>query len=206
LTARPILFVLAGVNGAGKSSIGGGLLRAAGLPWFNPDEFARAVRDRIGCPQEEANGIAWNEGLRRLRDALAAPRPHAFETTLGGSTLPRVLREATASHDVRIWYCGLDSPERHIARVKLRVAHGGHDIPEDKIRSRYRTSLANLISLVPHVGAIMAYDNSRDVAPGEAIPDPRLVADIRSGRLAWPTATRDLAATPAWAKPLLALL
>lgn len=201
---RPVLFVLAGVNGAGKSSIGGAVLRAQGMAWFNPDTFARQVVAATGCPQAEANAIAWHEGVRRLQAAIGSAGHFAFETTLGGNTIPTLLREATRSHDVKLWYCGLDSPERHIARVKLRVTQGGHDIPEAKIRERYVTSLSNLIALAPHVGAIKAYDNSRDVAVGEPIPDPVKVAEIRAGVCLWPTKLADLAATPDWAKPLVA--
>ena len=69
---RPVLFVLAGVNGAGKSSIGGHLLQSAGQAWFNPDTFARELVAELGYPQTEANGLAWQEGVRRLDAAQAA--------------------------------------------------------------------------------------------------------------------------------------
>ena len=81
---RPVLFVLAGVNGAGKSSVGGQVLVQAGLDGFNPDSFARELLDLIGCSQADANTLAWTEGLRRLDEAVAQGRSHAFETTLGG--------------------------------------------------------------------------------------------------------------------------
>ena len=81
---RPVLFVLAGVNGAGKSSVGGHLLARAGLPWFNPDTFARELRDATGCDQRTANIAAWHEGVRRLDAAIAKRRSFAIETTLGG--------------------------------------------------------------------------------------------------------------------------
>lgn len=69
--ARPVLYVLAGVNGAGKSSIGGHLLERAGLTWFNPDTFARELIAATGCDQASADGQAWEEGMRRFDDALA---------------------------------------------------------------------------------------------------------------------------------------
>ena len=65
MSARPVLFVLAGVNGAGKSSIGGHLLKEAGLAWFNPDTFARELIAATGCAQAAANAVAWQEGMRR---------------------------------------------------------------------------------------------------------------------------------------------
>lgn len=70
--ARPVLYVLAGVNGAGKSSIGGHVLTREGLTWFNPDTFARELIEATGCDHESANAHAWAEGVRRLGDAVAA--------------------------------------------------------------------------------------------------------------------------------------
>ena len=67
----PVLLV-AGKNGAGKSSIGGHLLTRAGLAWFNPDAFAREWLATGMTDQTEANAVAWNEGMRRLDEAIAA--------------------------------------------------------------------------------------------------------------------------------------
>jgi predicted ABC-type ATPase len=205
LKARPVLYVLAGTNGAGKSSIGGYRLEQAGLTWFNPDTFARELMIDTGCDQTQANAIAWQEGMRRLDEAIIQGTHYAFETTLGGRTVPARIIEATKTHDVLVWFCGLSSPELHIARVKARVAVGGHDIPEAKIRERYSTALENLIALMPHLDHLQVYDNSADVGPGEAIPDPMLVAELEAGRLVSPRLD-DVAAlerTPHWAKPLL---
>ena len=69
---RPILYVLAGVNGAGKSSVGGHILTQAGMAWFNPDTFARELVQRLGRSQDQANADAWAEGVRRLDAAVAA--------------------------------------------------------------------------------------------------------------------------------------
>ncbi len=201
---RPVLFVLAGVNGAGKSSVGGHLLARAGLAWFNPDTFAREFRDATGCDQRTANIAAWHEGVRRLDEAIARRRSFAIETTLGGHTLPAKIAKAARTHDVLVWFVGLDSDDHHVARVRARVAAGGHDIPEAKIRERYPAALANLVVLLPKLARVKVFDNSTDAAPGEPIPDPVLVADIVKGTLAWPTAPADLARTPEWAKPILA--
>lgn len=201
--ARPVLFVLAGVNGAGKSSIGGLQLRRAGMAWFNPDTFARELAAETGCHQESANAQAWAEGMRRLDDAVANGRTFAFETTLGGTTVATKIRAATRTHDVLIWFCGLASPEQHLARVRLRVAHGGNDIPEAKIRERYPLALANLIALMPYVAEVKVYDNSADVPPGDVIPDPTLVLHLVGGAVTWPREPEGLRGTPDWAKPLV---
>jgi predicted ABC-type ATPase len=200
---RPVLYVLAGVNGAGKSSVGGHLLQRAGLAWFNPDTFARELLAATGCNQTEANAAAWLEGMRRLDLALADGRHYAFETTLGGNTVPRRILDATRSHDVLVWFCGLSSPEQHLARIRARVASGGHDIPEAKVRERWTAARENLIALMPHLARLQVYDNSTDVTAGEPIPDPLLVLEMRAGRCTWPVDVASLSKTPDWAKPLV---
>ena len=200
---RPVLYVLAGVNGAGKSSIGGEVLRQAGVDWFNPDTFARELRARSGCEPSAANAEAWAEGMRRLQQAVEEGLDYAFETTLGGRTVPARIRAAAATHDVLMWFCGLASAEQHIARVRQRVAAGGHDIPEAKIRQRYDAALQNLISLMPLLAHLRVFDNSVDVAPGEAIPDPYLVLETVDGHVTWPDGPKALRSTPDWAKPVV---
>lgn len=200
---RPFLYVLAGVNGAGKSSLGGRALRNAGMGWFNPDSFARGLYGATGSPLADANAAAWHEGVRRLDAAIATGTDYAFETTLGGNSIAARLRAASATHDVLMWFCGLDSPEHHIARVRFRVSQGGHDIPESKIRERWRSSIANLIGLLPQLAQMQLYDNSADAAPGTPVPNPRLLLQMERGQITWPTDAASLRLTPDWAKPIL---
>lgn len=202
---RPVLYVLAGVNGAGKSSIGGHLLEREGLTWFNPDTFARELMTEGGCDQATANAHAWAESVRRLDDVIAEGCNHAFETTLGGYTVTAKILAATRTHDVLVWFCGLASPELHMARVRARVAVGGHPVSEAQIRERYPRAQENLIALMPHLAHLQVHDNSADARSGEAVPDPVLVLEMKNGRLLWP-APDDLDAlrnTPDWAKPLV---
>jgi predicted ABC-type ATPase len=202
---RPVLYVLAGVNGAGKSSIGGYLLERDGLTWFNPDTFARELKAAIGCDQETANALAWQEGMRRFDEAVAKGLNHAFETTLGGKTVTAKILEATKTHDVLIWFCGLSSPELHIARVEARVAAGGHPIPEEKIRERYSQAQLNLIKLMPHVTYIKVYDNSAEAAADGTVPDPVLVLDMENGQVVSPAPDdlETLLRAPQWTKAIL---
>lgn len=203
--ARPVLYVLAGVNGAGKSSIGGFLLTREGLSWFNPDTFARELIVATGCDLESANAHAWAESVRRLDEAVAQGQSYAFETTLGGHTVAAKIQAATRTHDVIIWFCGLDSPERHLDRVRARVSQGGHDIPEAMIRARYPQAQRNLIALMPHVAHVRVYDNSVEAAAGDPVPDPVLVMELAQGRLVPPSANdrTALERTPEWAKALV---
>src|ERR1039458_7131174 len=146
----PCIYVLAGANGAGKSSIGGAALLQHGVEYFDPDEAARRIlAANSTIIQEDANSAAWHGGKRLLERAIAEGLNFAFETTLGGNTIPALLERALESGiEVRVWYVGLNTPELHVARVRSRVERGGHDIPEVKIRERYHRSRFNLVRLI----------------------------------------------------------
>jgi predicted ABC-type ATPase len=83
MAGRPFILVLAGVNGAGKSSVGGALLTERGLVWYDPDAQAREARLKAGMTLEDANAYAWALGVEKLREAIAKGTNFAFETTLG---------------------------------------------------------------------------------------------------------------------------
>jgi predicted ABC-type ATPase len=202
---RPVLYVLAGVNGAGKSSIGGHLLTRNGLSWFNPDTFAREIMSATALDQETANSYAWHEGMRRLEEAIVKKSNYAFETTLGGATVAKNILRGAKTHDVLIWFCGLSSPELHIERVKNRVAAGGHHIPEEKIRERYPLAQSNLIMLMPHVAHLTVYDNSKAASSDGTLPDPLPLLEMEHGKVLFPDGAdvEALRRVPEWAKPIL---
>ena len=198
------IYVLAGVNGAGKSSIAGAAFRKAGADYYNPDEAARRLRQsRPALAQREANSLAWQQGKRLLEKAIEGRLDFAFETTLGAATIPALLRDAASrGFAVNIWYVGLSSVELHLARVRARVARGGHDIPEADIRRRYEHSRLNLIDLLPHLAALRMYDNSVEAALAEGKPpELTLVLHMEKGRILNAAALRG---TPDWAKPIVA--
>jgi predicted ABC-type ATPase len=200
----PRIYVLAGTNGAGKSSVAGATVRASGADYFNPDEAARQIRDaNPSMSQAEANSQAWLEGKRLLEQAISERLDFAFETTLGGDTITRLLDQALdAGIEVRVWYTGLNSPELHIERVRARVGRGGHDIPEADIRRRYDRGRLNLIRLLPRLTELRVYDNSEEADPHEGVaPKPKLVLHLSGGRI---MNAGDLPGTPAWAKPIVA--
>jgi predicted ABC-type ATPase len=201
---RPRIYVLAGVNGAGKSSIAGAAFRASGADYYNPDETARALRvANRALSQTDANGVAWQQGKRLLEKAIAGRLDFAFETTLSANTIPALLAKAAARGiEVHVWYAGLSSPELHIERVRRRVRKGGHDIAEADIRRRYERSRINLVHLLPKLAALRVYDNSADADPaaGKA-PAPGLVLHMEHGKILGPA---DLSRTPDWAKPIVA--
>lgn len=200
----PCLYVLAGTNGAGKSSIAGAMLRQRGIQHFDPDAAARLIASHNpGITQGEANSVAWHEGRRLLERAVAERLDFAFETTLGGNTITALLEQALdAGTHVRIWYVGLEGVELHIARVRARVERGGHDIPEATIHDRYDRGRLNLIRLLPRLTELRVYDNTEEGDPNRGIaPRPRLVLHMRNGRV---VSSSRLDRTPEWAKPILA--
>lgn len=201
---RSCIYVLAGTNGAGKSSVAGAMFRRSGADYFNPDEAsARILAANPAITTEEANSAAWHEGKRLLQRAMAERLDFAFETTLGGNTITALLQEASgAGIEVRVWYVGLSSPELHIARVRSRVARGGHAIPDEKIRERYDRSRVNLIELMPRLTELRVFDNSFEADPSTGgIPRPTLILHLSRTKI---VEMIDLADTPQWAKALVA--
>jgi predicted ABC-type ATPase len=200
----PRIYVLAGTNGAGKSSIGGAMLLQEGVAYFNPDVATREILSKNpGMSLADANGDAWHQGKRLLARAITERLDFVFETTLGGRTIPSLLSRALAEKiEVRIWYVGLSSPDLNISRVRSRVARGGHDIPEAKIRERYDRSRLNLVDLLPNLTELRVYDNSEEGDPRNGVtPDLKLLLQMEGGKI---VSHYDLLAIPDWAKPILA--
>lgn len=202
MAGTALIAVLAGTNGAGKSSVAGAAIRASGGDFYNPDE-ATAAYIGAGLTPGAANSRAWHRGRTQLERAIRDGLEYAFETTLGGQTITRLLlKAASGGHAVRIWYVGLESPELHIRRVKERVSRGGHDIPEEKIRERWDASRENLIRLLPQITELQVYDNSAEAAPEEGRPpNPVRLLHLKSGQI---LGLPPLGSIPDWAKSILA--
>ena len=180
------------------------MFRRFGVDYFNPDEATAGVlAANPGTSTAAANSAAWHEGKRLLERAIAERLDFAFETTLGGHTITALLQDALAAGiEVRIWFVGLSSPELHVARVRARVARGGHDIPEEKIRERYDRSRINLIELMPRLTELRVFDNSFEADPGTGqAPRPTLVLHLAKATI---VEMVDLTKAPQWAKAILA--
>ena len=198
----PCIYVLAGPNGGGKSSIMGALMLQSGADYFNPDlEAKRLQKQHPHLSRQEANSTAWNMGRDLLERVIQERKTFAFETTLGGSTIASLhARALEQGLEVRMWFVCLATPELHIERVRARVVRGGHDIPEQKIRERYRRSRENLLRLLPKLTELRLYDNSFEADFAKQIaPQPRAVLHFRAGKIVSSCAPD----TPDWAKPIV---
>ena len=198
-----MVYALAGVNGSGKSSIGGAAFMARGVHYYNPDTAAQELRKiHPSMTQQIANSHAWKLGKDLLVKAIEKREIFAFETTLGGNTITSLLIQAAQDGiKVKLWYAGLKSVELNLARVKARVEQGGHDIPEADIIKRWDSSRRNLIRLLPHLHSLRLYDNSQEADPRQVNPPhPKLLLHIDAGKIVAP---EDLTGAPEWAKPII---
>lgn len=171
---------------------------------FNPDTVAAQIKGlHPDITDTLANAHGWQIGKALLERAIAEGRDYLFETTLGGNTIVAILEQAAqGGHHVHVWFCGLESAQLHIHRVRKRAERGGHDIPVEKIHQRWRRSRENLIRLLPHIHHLRVYDNSyeADPAAGEQ-PRPVLLLETQSGKI---IVQADLEGAPEWAQPIIA--
>jgi len=157
----PRVVVLAGINGAGKTTASADLLeRVLKIPTFvNADTIARGLN---GLNPEAEAFRAGRIMLDRLNDLAARREDFAFETTLAARTYAGWLESLRAvGYDVYLYYYWLDSPDLAIARVAARVQSGGHFVPADTVRQRYARSIRNFFELYRKLAVVWdVYDNS----------------------------------------------
>lgn len=162
--SRPVLLVIAGPNGSGKTTITS-RLRAErwsdGAEYLNPDEIAR---DRFGdWNAPEAVRSAANYAAQRREALLAARAGIAFETVLSApDKLDFLERAKGAGYFIRAFFVGTIDARINAARVAGRVMGGGHTVPIEKIVSRYTKSIANLSAVFEIADRVYVYDNSVD--------------------------------------------
>jgi predicted ABC-type ATPase len=149
--SRPVLLVIAGPNGSGKSTAIKGLY-ISGV-YVNADD----LKAEYGLTDLEAA-----EKAEQLREALLLRMSDfTFETVLSTQrNLDLMKRAAKSGYEVRCIYVLTCDVDINVARVMTRVASGGHDVPEDKIRSRYSRALNLIPEVVQVCVRVLIYDNS----------------------------------------------
>ena len=160
----PVLVVIAGPNGSGKTEL---TTRVLGHEWLegceyiNPDNIAQERFGDWNSPKAILEAARYATAVRR--ECLAHRRSLAFETVFSTEEKVGFVREALAAgFFVRLFFVATDNPEINAARILRRVAQGGHDVPSAKILSRYSKSIANLEEVLPLVHRGYIYDNSID--------------------------------------------
>lgn len=148
----PEIIVFAGPNGSGKSTVT--VLAKIIEPYINADDIKRSTQ----CSDLEAAIKA--ESLREF--AVGNKISFTFETVLSTDRNLKLLRRAKENgFFIRCFYILTADVNVNIARIKSRVKNGGHDVPEDKIRSRYVKALSLIPSLVDVCDVMHIYDNTK---------------------------------------------
>lgn len=148
---KPEITVFAGPNGSGKSTITA-ILKPAYL-YSNADDYQSVT----GCTAMEAAQF-----VEKQRYSLIADNKNfCFETVLSTDRYLNMLKYAkTNGYFIKAYFVLTGDPDINVMRVATRVAMGGHDVPEDKIVSRYYNSLGLLKELIKVVDICHVYDNS----------------------------------------------
>lgn len=157
----PHVIVIAGANGAGKSTIAPFLLRdKLGVTEFvNADVLAQGLS---AFSPETVSITAGKIMLQRLNELAKADHDFAFETTLSTrSFLPRLKKMREAGYEFTLIFLCLANAELAVSRVAERVKQGGHNIPTQTIKRRFEKSLRNFFRLYqPIADNWYFYDNS----------------------------------------------
>jgi len=152
------LYILAGANGSGKSTISKVLLPVEGVVYVNPDDIAREMNSD---DPPAAKIAAGRETLRRINDLLSSGMSFAVESTLSGNAYVDMIERAkSAGYEVTIAYVFVDTADVCLERIRVRVKNGGHDVPEEDVRRRYGRSKANFLNIyAPIASHWMLYYN-----------------------------------------------
>ena len=187
LEKRPIVVAIAGPNGAGKTVFYNSHIRPAGLRFVNADVLVRALDLDAYVAARLADAL--RRELVRQRESFA------FETVFSdpvGDKLSFLKETAAARYAVVLCFIGLESANVSEQRVAMRVSQGGHDVPSEKLTSRYPRTLANLESAIRELPYVLVFDNSDLAHPF------RQVAVFESGAKLF--SAKEL---PGWLLPLI---
>ena len=172
LDARPIVIAIAGSNGVGKSMFYYSHLPNTSLRFINADDLAHELK----LSAYDSAAVA-----AELRNALISKRESfIFETVLSDPVGDKVnlLRDAAdRGYEVILIFVWIADVESSIQRVSMRVAQGGHDVPDNKLRERFNRTRKNLQRAIESLPHVLIYDNSDLTQPY------RLMASYENGRL-----------------------
>ncbi|MBN2983240.1 MULTISPECIES: zeta toxin family protein [Cohnella] len=161
-----IMYVFAGNNGSGKSTIWNLIVDRLGISVnIDADALARGI-DAVHPDRHRMS--AGKEAIKLARDCIRNHRDFSVETTLAGGNTIRLIQDAkTNKFEITMFYIGLGDYRLNIERVAVRVKNGGHHIPSEDIIRRHKTSIRNLLSNLHLIDHLMVIDNSR--AEGEIV-------------------------------------
>lgn len=192
---KPILIVIAGPNGSGKTTITSKILRHEWMEdavYINPDNVAQELYGDWNSAEAVMKAVRHCEALREK--CLGEKKSLIFETVLSATDkLHFIERAKAAGFFIRLFFVSTISPSINAARIANRVMEGGHDVPIPKIISRYYKSITNCNMAGKLADRTYVYDNSVDGA------EARLLFRLVDGKV-FKTYSDDI---PLWAAPIL---
>ena len=161
---KPILIVIAGPNGSGKTSTTRLVIKhewAEQCVYINPDEIAQSKFGDWNDPNAVRQAVEYCEEWRE--QLLKDHKDFIFETVLSSDSKVEFLKRAKdEGYFIRMFFICTQNPTINAARIAKRVMEGGHDVPIQKIISRYEKALVNAIRVARFVDRAYFYDNSVD--------------------------------------------
>ena len=192
---RPVLIIIAGPNGSGKTTVTSKILKHEWLEdsvYINPDHVAQERFGDWNSPEAVRQAAVYCAEWRE--QCLVGHKSMIFESVLSAPDKVDFTRRALAAgFFVRLFYVCTASPTINASRIAKRVIEGGHDVPITKIISRYNKSIANCKTLSRIVDRTYVYDNSVDGS------EARILFRFIDGKVA-KQYTADI---PLWAQILL---
>lgn len=171
LDKRPIIIALAGSNGSGKSTFYESFLSDAGLRFINADELSAS----LDLSPYEAAELATSV----RRELVNQRESFVFETVLSdpvGEKVDQLASYASLGYTVVVIFIRIESADQSSKRVAMRVCQGGHDVPDEKLRARFKRTLANLQRAIERLPYVIVFSN-------EDLSNPyQLIATFENGQ------------------------
>ena len=159
---KPVLIVIAGPNGSGRTTITSKILHHEWLEdavYVNPDLIAQEMFGDWNDKNAIMKAVRYCDNLRE--QCLTEKKSLIFETVLSiPQKIDYIKRAKEAGFFVRLFFVSTNSPAINAARIAKRVMEGGHDVPIPKIISRYNRSIVNCRIASQIVDRVYVYDNS----------------------------------------------
>jgi predicted ABC-type ATPase len=174
---KPILIVIGGPNGSGKTSLTNKVLQHDWVEdciYINPDNIARDTFGDWNSNEAVLNAAKLSAQMRE--NCINEGKSLIFETVLSADDkIDFIQRAKVKGYFIRLFFVGTDSPTINASRIAQRVMEGGHDVPITKIISRFSKSIANCCIVTKMVDRAYVYDNSVEFA------DPKLLFRVIDG-------------------------